>query len=89
MNSMSLDTDFEQFARFQLQRDQMGEWADAVPYSRSLLHLTLAEVREFFEEYIKLVNRFKRDGAAIPDDARPVLARFLAVPAPDDEPEDE
>ncbi|GAA2118276.1 ArsR/SmtB family transcription factor [Actinomadura alba] len=96
LNGMSLEADFEQFARFQLQREEMGEWADAVPYSRSILHLTLAEVREFFEEYIKLVNRFKRDGTEIPGDARPVFARFLAFPAPDDapaspedEPEDE
>ncbi|MBC6456527.1 helix-turn-helix domain-containing protein [Actinomadura sp. HBU206391] len=84
MNSMSFEADFEQFARFQLQREQMGEWADAVPYSRSVLHLTLDELRAFFEEYIKLVNRFKRDGAEIPGDARPVSARFLAFPAPDD-----
>jgi hypothetical protein len=83
MNSMSFESDFGLFARFQLQREEMGEWGDAVPYSRSLLHLTLGEVREFFEEYIKLVNRFKRDDAEIPDGTRQVFARFLAFPAPD------
>lgn len=83
MNRMSFDADFELFARFQAQRERMGEWADAAPYSRSVLRLTVAEVREFFEEYIKLVNRFKRDDEEAPEGARPIFARFLAFPAPE------
>ncbi len=82
MNHMSLDADFEAFSRFQARRESMGEWGDQVPYSRSLMHLTLDEVTEFFEEYIKLVNRYRKD--EIPPDARPMFARFLAFPAPED-----
>ncbi|HEY7484344.1 MAG TPA: helix-turn-helix domain-containing protein [Streptosporangiaceae bacterium] len=84
MNRVSLDADLELFARFQARRMEMGPWADAAPYSRSVLHLTVEEVREFFEEYIKLVNRFKGDGEDAPDTARPVYARLLVFPAPDE-----
>lgn len=80
MNRMSFDADLDSFARFQAQRESMGDWGDQVPYSRALMHLTIDEVREFFEEYIKLVNRYTKDET--PADARPVLARFIAFPAP-------
>ncbi|MFB9838085.1 ArsR/SmtB family transcription factor [Actinoallomurus acaciae] len=83
MNRMAFDADVEAFARFLARRESLGVWGDAAPYSRSLLHLTLDEVREFFEEYIRLVNRFKRDADDLPEDARPVYARFLAFPATD------
>ncbi|GLY89888.1 ArsR/SmtB family transcription factor [Actinoallomurus iriomotensis] len=86
LNRMAFDADVEAFGRFLGRRGFLGEWGDAVPYSRSLLHLTLDEVREFFEEYIRLVNRFKRDPGDVPEDARPVYARFLAFPATADEP---
>ncbi|GAA4504657.1 helix-turn-helix domain-containing protein [Actinoallomurus oryzae] len=87
MNRMTFDADVEAFSRFLSRRESLGEWADAAPYSRSLLHLTLDEVREFFEEYIRLVNRFKRDAGDVPEDARPVYARFLAFPAIDPDPD--
>ncbi|MFD6433624.1 ArsR/SmtB family transcription factor [Streptomyces venezuelae] len=58
------------------------EWADALPYSRGTIRLTLPELREFFEEYIALLNRYKRPDADTPDGARTVLTRFLAFPAP-------
>ncbi|MEU5688421.1 ArsR/SmtB family transcription factor [Streptomyces venezuelae] len=59
-----------------------AEWADALPYSRGTIRLTLPELREFFEEYIALLNRYKRSDADTPDGARTVLTRFLAFPAP-------
>ncbi|MEV0750006.1 helix-turn-helix domain-containing protein [Streptomyces sp. NPDC050273] len=36
------------------------EWADAHAYSRGSLRLTLPELQQLFEEYIALMNRYKR-----------------------------
>ncbi|WP_406422360.1 helix-turn-helix domain-containing protein [Streptomyces sp. NBC_00873] len=68
----------------QLQRDsgERGEWADAFPYSRGAIRLTLPELRAFFEEYIALMNRYKRSDADTPPGARTVHTRLLAFPAP-------
>ncbi|MEV0113983.1 helix-turn-helix domain-containing protein [Streptomyces sp. NPDC050844] len=89
LNHLSYAADLELFE--QLQRDggpELGEWADAFPYSRGTIRLTLPELREFFEEYIALLNRYKRPDAETPADARTVLTRLLAFPAPElpDEP---
>ncbi|WP_254648938.1 hypothetical protein [Streptomyces sp. GbtcB7] len=68
----------------------MGEadpWVDAFPYSRGSIRLTLPELRAFFEEYIALLNRYKRPEADTPPGARTVLTRFLAFPAPDAAPD--
>ncbi|MGA8114583.1 MAG: helix-turn-helix domain-containing protein [Actinocatenispora sp.] len=81
MNRLSVEGDIEQFHRFQAQRDRLGEWADAVSYSRSTLHLTVEQVQGFLEDYIELVNRYK--GEQAPSGTRPVLVRFVAFPAPD------
>lgn len=65
---------------------EVGEadpWVDAFPYSRGSIRLTLPELRAFFEEYIALLNRYKRPEADTPPGARTVLTRFLAFPAPD------
>ena len=58
-------------------------WVDAFPYSRGSIRLTLPELRAFFEEYIALLNRYKRPEADTPPGARTVFTRFLAFPAPD------
>lgn len=89
LNHLSYAADLELFE--QLQRDggaEPGEWADAFPYSRGTIRLTLPELREFFEEYIALLNRYKRPDAETPADARTVLTRLLAFPAsaPADDP---
>ncbi|WP_308460894.1 hypothetical protein [Streptomyces finlayi] len=55
---------------------------DAFPYSRGSIRLTLPEPRAFLEEYIALMNRYKRPDAATPPGARTVLTRLLAFPAP-------
>jgi DNA-binding MarR family transcriptional regulator len=83
LNRLSYAADLELFE--QLQREggaELGEWADAFPYSRGTIRLTLPELREFFEEYIALLNRYKRPDAETPADARTVLTRLLAFPAP-------
>jgi hypothetical protein len=61
-----------------------GEWADAFPSSRGTIRLSLPELHEFFEEYIALLNRYKRPDRDTPADARTVLTRFWAFPAPRD-----
>ncbi|MFE7628375.1 ArsR/SmtB family transcription factor [Streptomyces sp. NPDC057509] len=58
------------------------EWADAFAYSRGALRLTPPELRSFFEEYIALMNRYKRTEADTPPDARTVHTRLLAFPDP-------
>ncbi|WP_327708533.1 helix-turn-helix domain-containing protein [Streptomyces sp. NBC_00464] len=59
------------------------EWADGHVYSRGALRLTLPELQEFFEEYIALMNRYKRPDAGTPPGARTVHTRLLAFPGPD------
>lgn len=56
------------------------EWADGHAYSRGALRLTLPELRAFFEEYIALMNRYKRPEAETPPGARTVHTRLLAFP---------
>ncbi|WP_371526837.1 helix-turn-helix domain-containing protein [Streptomyces sp. NBC_01283] len=87
VNRLSYAADLELFE--QLQREagnagaELGEWADAFPYSRGTIRLTLRELREFFEEYIALLNRYKRPDTETPAEARTVLTRLLAFPAAD------
>ncbi|AZM55919.1 transcriptional regulator [Streptomyces sp. WAC 01529] len=83
LNHLSYAADLDLFERLQREGGaELGEWADAFPCSRGTIRLTLPELREFFEEYIALLNRYKRPAADTPADARTVLTRFLAFPAP-------
>lgn len=61
------------------------EWVDGHAYSRGSLRLTLPELHEFFEEYIALMNRYKRPDAETPPGARTVHTRLLAFPGPGDD----
>jgi DNA-binding transcriptional ArsR family regulator len=85
MNRRAYAADIELFEQLQRQSDDLAEWADAFLYSRGSMQLTLDELRSFFEEYIALINRFKRTGDEVPAGARTVLTRFFALPAPDPE----
>ncbi|MFE9867642.1 ArsR/SmtB family transcription factor [Streptomyces sp. NPDC005506] len=86
LNRHAYAADLALFER--LQRDsgesggELGEWADAFPYSRGSIRLTLPELRAFFEEFIALMNRSKRPDADIPPGARTVHTRLLVFPAP-------
>ncbi|WP_067142299.1 ArsR/SmtB family transcription factor [Microtetraspora malaysiensis] len=82
MNRLDFAEELEQFTRFQLERDDLGEWADALAWSRSAMRLTVDELKEFLEEYVKLLYRYKRPDEETPPGARVVLARMLAFPAP-------
>ncbi|MGW6896873.1 helix-turn-helix domain-containing protein [Streptomyces sp. NBC_01727] len=86
LNRHAYAADLALFER--LQRDsgesggELGEWADAFAYSRGSIRLTLPELHAFFEEFIALMNRYKRPDADIPPGARTVHTRLLAFPAP-------
>ncbi|MGW7382731.1 ArsR/SmtB family transcription factor [Streptomyces sp. NPDC054794] len=82
LNHHAYAADLELFER--LQRAAVhGPWADAFPCSRGSIRLTLPELRDFFEEFIALLNRYKRAESETPPDARTLLTRFLAFPAPE------
>jgi DNA-binding transcriptional ArsR family regulator len=82
MSRLDLAADLDQLARFQLQRDELGQWADALLLSRSPIRLTFEELQEFFEDYVKLLYRYKRPEEDTPPGARVVLTRLLAFPEP-------
>jgi DNA-binding transcriptional ArsR family regulator len=83
LNQLKLAADQELFAGFLARRSELGEWTDALPYSRGSLRLTLPELHEFFDEYIALLKRYQRPDEEAPADARLVAARFFAFPVPD------
>ena len=82
LNHHAYAADMELFEQLQRGSAESGLWADAFPYSRGTIRLTPAELGAFFEEYIALLNRYKRPEAETPAGARTVLTRFLAFPAP-------
>ncbi|MFI9569435.1 ArsR/SmtB family transcription factor [Streptomyces rishiriensis] len=75
--------DVDLFERLQRDAAHGDPWGDAFPYSRAAVRLTLPELSEFFEEYIALLNRYKRPASETPPGARTVLTRFFAHPAPE------
>jgi DNA-binding transcriptional ArsR family regulator len=77
-------TAFAAFTHAQEDADEQGAWADAFPFSRGEINVTLDELKEFFEEYIALLYRYKRAPAQIPPGARTVMTRFFAYPGPAD-----
>lgn len=77
LNHHAYAADVELFER--LQREST---TDDFAYSRSEIRLTDAELREFFEEYIALLNRYKRAEGETPVGARVVHTRLMAFPAP-------
>jgi DNA-binding transcriptional ArsR family regulator len=89
MNRTDFLADLEEFARFEREREGLGEWADAFPFSRGTIRVNLHELVEFFEEYIALLYRYNRPEAETPDDARTVLTRFYAIPAAEATPVEE
>jgi hypothetical protein len=82
LNHHAYAADLQLFEQVQQDTAAADPWADAFPYSRGDIRLTLPELRAFFEEYIALLNRYKRPEADTPSGARTVLTRLLAFPAP-------
>ncbi|MGW6460074.1 helix-turn-helix domain-containing protein [Streptomyces sp. NPDC055078] len=89
MNRLAYAADLRLFEQLQRESDELGAWMDAFPYSRGTIRLTLDELHDFFEEYIALLNRYKRPDGETPEGARTVLTRLLAFPAPDRTGEDD
>jgi DNA-binding transcriptional ArsR family regulator len=54
--------------------------------SRSNGYMTIDEMREFHEEYLKLLNRFAHGPEDAPQGARPVIIRWYAAPDPREDP---
>ena len=78
---LELADDFDEFLRYQ-RGDEDAEWADASLTSRGAIRLTADEVREFFDAYIALLNRY-RQRPEVPAGARTVATRLLVFPLPD------
>jgi DNA-binding transcriptional ArsR family regulator len=76
--------DVEAFARFQRQRDAMGEWGDALLFARGSLRLNRAELLQFWADYMELFNRYAAATEPPAEDARRLLVRFVAFPDVDD-----
>jgi DNA-binding transcriptional ArsR family regulator len=64
-------------------RDEEGPWAGAFPSSMGTIEVTPEELRQFFEEYIALLYRYKRPEGAVPPGARVMQTRFFAYPEPE------
>ncbi|KAA2266139.1 helix-turn-helix transcriptional regulator [Solihabitans fulvus] len=80
LHSLWLAEDLESLGRFESTRHELGEWADALVYSRGGIHVTTDELRAFFEEYVALLMRYARPAEQAPTGARRVLTRLLAFP---------
>ncbi|HJP75066.1 MAG TPA: helix-turn-helix domain-containing protein [Pseudonocardiaceae bacterium] len=69
----------ELFDAYEREAPGLGVWADAFLFSRSTIRVDLTRLREFFEEYIQLVQRYgSTDDTA--DDRKPVLLRLFGFP---------
>ncbi|KUO12552.1 winged helix-turn-helix domain-containing protein [Streptomyces sp. DSM 15324] len=82
LNHHAYAADLDLFERLQRDAADADPWGDAFPYSRGTIRLTLPELREFFEEYLALLNRYQRPEAETPPGARTVLTRLFAHPTP-------
>ncbi|MEJ3655993.1 helix-turn-helix domain-containing protein [Actinomycetes bacterium KLBMP 9759] len=71
--------DVEAVARFEAQRDRMGEWGDALLIARGELTLSPEQLLRFWNDYLALFNRYVAEGGDGPA-ARSVLVRFMAFP---------
>lgn len=76
---LELADDIEDFLRYQ-QGAEDPEWADAVLTSRGVVRLAAHELREFFDEYIALLNRYKQRPGTDSPSARTVATRLLVFP---------
>jgi predicted ArsR family transcriptional regulator len=76
-----LADDIDEFLGHQ-EREDDPEWADALLTSRGTIRLTPDALREFFDAYVALLNRYKQLASDTPG-ARTVLTRLLVVPMPD------
>ncbi|OIV35714.1 transcriptional regulator [Mangrovactinospora gilvigrisea] len=84
MNRANLAEILEQYDAFEEHAAELGPWADAVLFSRATLRVDPARLKEFFEEYIKLVYRYSPQPGERPPGTRPVRLRLLGFPSADE-----
>ncbi|WP_028927624.1 ArsR/SmtB family transcription factor [Pseudonocardia acaciae] len=85
--SASFAQDLRTFAAARERADAEPDgWADAFPFSHGTIRVTERGLAEFFEEYIALLNRYREpppeDEAGGAGEARTIVTRFFAFPAP-------
>ncbi|NSC19858.1 helix-turn-helix domain-containing protein [Streptomyces albus subsp. chlorinus] len=68
-------------------QERSGEEGWASNGSRSTLHLTQEELRQFHHAYLELLRRFPRNATDAKPGARPMAVRWFAVPLDDNSPE--
>jgi len=73
----TLGDDFARFLQAQEDADDTSPWSDAFPFSLSSIDVTLEEFKEFFEEYVALLHRYRGSRGT---DTRTVQVRFFAYP---------
>jgi DNA-binding MarR family transcriptional regulator len=78
LNQQWFAEDLTAFAAFERARPELGEWGDALPYSRGRIVLTLDELARFFDDYLALLKRYA--DREPPAGARAVTTRFIAFP---------
>jgi DNA-binding MarR family transcriptional regulator len=79
LGDSKLAEDLRLLSAFAHNRDEESDWQQS---SRAGTFLTKAQLKEFHEEYLKLVHRFSIDRDAAPADARMVLLRWVGFPDP-------
>jgi DNA-binding transcriptional ArsR family regulator len=77
-------TDLARFAAA-MAHEEGGPWAAAFPFSFGTIEVTLEELRQFFEEYVALLYRYKRPDGHLPPGARTMQTRFFAYPEPEED----
>ena len=70
-------------------RDRHRDWDAAAMFSNSTMHLTTAELAEFGEALVALVNTYWRPPEARPPGSRAVVAQLYAFPWPGEVPDEE
>ncbi|MEV6073281.1 helix-turn-helix domain-containing protein [Nocardia sp. NPDC052001] len=69
----------ELYEAYERAAPELGEWADAFLFSRATIRVDPARLREFFEEYIQLVQRYGLADDSDPD-RKAVLLRMFGFP---------
>jgi DNA-binding MarR family transcriptional regulator len=75
--------DAEVFARLRARTD-LGEWSDAMPFSRGAIHVSQEQLAAFFDDYLALLRKYQLPPGQPPPGVRRVLTRFVAFPDPGD-----
>ncbi|MEU8272067.1 helix-turn-helix domain-containing protein [Sphaerisporangium sp. NPDC049002] len=74
-----------ELAAFRADQDAYGAFGEAALTSLGGTTLTAGELAEFTEEYVALLNRWRRDPDEAPPGARHITVIFHAFPTPDPE----